>query len=153
MPLRRPRVIGVALEVDVPHPLPMKLRIRAVEAHLEGDATIDDVAARYEVGSATIKLWVADFRAVGHAQPRPMGGKRHEYSISPEGERFLAELLFVVPESTLPELVKHDEAAYGVRVSDDTWVARYIEWACQKESRSKGLSYQNPCREGGPSGL
>jgi transposase len=98
----------------------MELRTRVVETYLEGDSTIDEVAARFKVGSATLKRWVAAFRAVGHAQPRPMGGKRHEYLISPEGEKFLGELLLVVPDSTLPELVNHYEAAYGVRVSDDT---------------------------------
>jgi transposase len=104
----------------VPRPLPMEFRTRVVETYLDGDSMIDEIAARFKVGSATLKRWVAAFRAVGHVQPRPMGGKRHEYLISPEGEKFLAEFLFVVPDSTLPELVNHDEAAYGVRVSDYT---------------------------------
>ncbi len=108
-----------ALEIDVPRPLPIELRSRVVETYLERDSTIDEVAACFRVGSATLKRWVAALRAVGHAQPRPMGSKRHECLISPEGEKFLAELLFVVPDSTLPELVNHDEAAYGVPVSDD----------------------------------
>ncbi len=76
--LRRSRAIGGALEVDVPRPLPLELRTRVVETYLEGDSTIDEVAARLKVGSATLKRWVAGFRAVGHAQPRPIGGKRHE---------------------------------------------------------------------------
>jgi transposase len=136
-----------------PAPLPMELRKRVVETYLEEDSTTDEIPARFKVGSATLKRWVAAFRAVGHAQPRPMGGKRHEYLISPEGEKVLAELLFVVPDSTLPEFVNHDEAANGVRVSDDTMGRALHRLGLSKKVRSKSPTYQNPCRDGGPSGL
>jgi hypothetical protein len=72
---------------------------------------------------------------------------------SPEGEKFLGELLLVVPDSTLPELVNHYESAYGVRVSDDTMGRALHRMGFSRKSRSKCPSYQNPRRDGGPSGL
>jgi hypothetical protein len=52
LPLQLPRVVGGG---EVPCPLPIELRTRVVEAYLEGDSTIDEVAARFKVGSATLK--------------------------------------------------------------------------------------------------
>lgn len=111
---------GPALEVSVPRPLPTELRTRVLDALDEPGASIAKVAARFAVGTATVKRWSAASRTRGSVAPLSMGGQRHAYLITGEMEAFLIELLNEVPDSTAPELADHLHVAFGVRVSEVT---------------------------------
>ena len=101
-------------------PLPMELRTRVLKALEEPGASIAAVAARFAVGTATVKRWSAASRTRGSPDPLAMGGQRHAYLITSEMEAFLVKLLHEVPDSTAPELADHLQVAFGVRVSEVT---------------------------------
>lgn len=54
-------------------PYPVELRARVVDAYESGAGTYAMVGQRFDVGEATVKRWVAQFRREGHVQPRSKG--------------------------------------------------------------------------------
>lgn len=55
--------------------LPEELRKRAVEAYLhDEEATIAQVAQRFQIGVASLYRWVKLFRETGSLQPKPPSG-------------------------------------------------------------------------------
>ena len=53
---------------------PVALRQRAVEAYESGEGSYPEVAARFVVGEASLKRWVALLRSTGGLSPRPKAG-------------------------------------------------------------------------------
>ena len=58
-------------------PCSLDLRKRVVEAYLSGDSTQAEIAARFQVGPASVDRWVGRHRRTGSLAPDPMGGRRH----------------------------------------------------------------------------
>jgi len=86
-------------------PYSIEFRRRAVEAHERGDGSYFTIAQRFEVGEATVKRWVWQFRRDGTLTPRrKRGGNRSDISIQ-ELERILAE----IPDANAGEIT----AAYN----------------------------------------
>lgn len=54
-------------------PYPVELRARVVDAYESGAGTYAMVGRRFDVGEATVKRWVAQFRREGHVEPRSKG--------------------------------------------------------------------------------
>jgi transposase len=53
---------------------PIELRVRAVEAHEAGEGSYATIAARFMIGSASVKRWVRLYRRRGSVEPHPRGG-------------------------------------------------------------------------------
>lgn len=71
---------------------PVALRQRAVEAYERGEGAYPTVAAKFGVGEASVRRWVAQFRDVGHVVPRKKaGGQRSDISVK-ELEAILAKI-------------------------------------------------------------
>jgi transposase len=61
---------------------PVELRKRVVDAYESGDGSFLTVAARFNVGIASLKRWVWQYRREGHLRPQPKaGGNRSNVSL------------------------------------------------------------------------
>ena len=55
-------------------PHSVELRRRVVEAYERGEGSYAAVAAKFQVGEASAKRWVWQFRDLGHLTPKKKGG-------------------------------------------------------------------------------
>ena len=53
----------------MPAPYPRELRERVVKARQEGNATLEEIARRFDVGSQTVVRWVGRFRRTASVAP------------------------------------------------------------------------------------
>jgi transposase len=53
---------------------PVELRARVVAAYESSDESYPEVAARFQVGEASVKRWVWLHRRTGHVEPTPKAG-------------------------------------------------------------------------------
>jgi transposase len=53
---------------------PVSFRERVVDAYERGEGSYAAIAARFVLGSATVKRWVRQQRRAGHLQPKPKAG-------------------------------------------------------------------------------
>lgn len=53
---------------------PVSLRTRVVVAYEAGEGSYATIARQFQVGSATVKRWVAQHRRTGHVRPKPKAG-------------------------------------------------------------------------------
>jgi transposase len=53
---------------------PVELRIRIVRAYEAGDESYPQIAARFDVGEASVKRWVWLYRKTGGVTPSPKAG-------------------------------------------------------------------------------
>lgn len=53
---------------------PEPLRIRVVVAYETGEGSYAIIAAQFQLGTATVKRWVAQQRRDGHVRPQPKSG-------------------------------------------------------------------------------
>ena len=53
---------------------PEALRIRVVLAYEAGEGSYATIAIQFQLGTATVKRWVAQQRRDGHVRPRPKAG-------------------------------------------------------------------------------
>jgi transposase len=97
-------------------PLSNDLRIRLVNAHLNGEGTYVELAARFGVGEASISRILARYRRTGSVEPDPHGGGNP--ALIPEDEfSTLYALVQDTPDATHEELAGLWEQATGISVS------------------------------------
>ena len=96
-------------------PLSLDLRRRAVDAYLAGDDSLDQVAARFAIGRASLARWLARQRQTGSLAPSdakpgpaPKAGLREELA--------LRQAIEEQSDATLRELSARLEERTGVRV-------------------------------------
>jgi transposase len=53
---------------------PVSLRTRVVRAYEAGEGSYATIARQFQIGSATVKRWVARLRRLGHVAPKPKAG-------------------------------------------------------------------------------
>lgn len=53
---------------------PVALRTRVVTAYEAGEGSYATLAEQFQLGTATVKRWVAQQRREGHVQPKPKAG-------------------------------------------------------------------------------
>ncbi len=53
---------------------PVSLRTRAVTAYEAGEGSYATIAGQFQLGTATVKRWVAQQRRHGHINPKPKAG-------------------------------------------------------------------------------
>ena len=103
----------------MPGPLPLQLRERAVQAYEDGEGSYVEVAARFCIGDATLKRWVARHRKRGTLAPDKAGAVGR-FKVDKAGEQFIHETLEALPDSTLRELSDAYLEVFGVVISTQT---------------------------------
>ncbi len=104
----------------MPKPYPMELRERVIAAYDRNEGTHDTLAVRFSVGVATVNRWLARRRRSGSVAPSPMGGARHERKVDQAGEKFIADILAEVPDSSMDELVDAYREEFGIEMHKST---------------------------------
>ena len=85
---------------------PVALRERVVKAYEAGQGSYPTIAARFQVGVASVRRWVGQFRDVDHVLPlKKRGGTRSDVSV-----KELEEILDKHPDANAGELT----SAYNV---------------------------------------
>lgn len=119
----------------MPAALSLDLRRRIIEAVEAGDATQDEVAARFKVGVASVVRLVALKKATGGLDPKPRIGGRVLRKIDESYEAALIEILQNEPDLTILELTHRYEEATGTAVSTSTMsrTIQRIGWTRKKK--------------------
>ncbi len=119
----------------MPVPLSEDLRWRAVRSFLEGNETQREIAARLQVGEASVKRWVRLHRETGGVSPRPIPGNPPKVDVA--GFAVFKQVLEEHPDATREELADELERRTGVRVSVAT-IGRMVQRAgwTRKKRRS-----------------
>ena len=91
------------------------LRERVVAACDAGDATREQIAARFEVSVSWIRKLISRRRQTGSIEPKPRGGGRAP-AFDAEAERRLREAVRDNPDATLLELAEAAGVACGAPV-------------------------------------
>ena len=68
-------------------PYPVSLRSRVVTAYEAGEGSYATLAEQFQVGTATVKRWVAQYRREGHVRPKPRPAARRRPSGAPSSMR------------------------------------------------------------------
>lgn len=103
----------------MPAPLDPDLRLRVVQTYEDGDDTVENVAARFRVGPASLKRWVWLWRATGSVESKERSGGRPP-KMTAECDGVLLELVEAQPDAYCWELAERLEARTGVSVDEDT---------------------------------
>ena len=103
----------------MPAPLSLDLRRRIVRAYLDGEASQQEVARRFDVNEATVMRLVARHRATGSVEPTP---QQHgpPARIQPEDAERLEHWLEENPSLTQAELARRFSETTGTPVSQQT---------------------------------
>jgi len=100
----------------LPKALPNELRERAMAARENEGLSIDETAARFMVGTATIKRWQRRKKATGSIAPLAVGGARRRWFGDRERAN-LAALVQEMPDATIEEYRIAYNAKFGTEVS------------------------------------
>jgi transposase len=96
--------------------LSMDLRLRIVKAYLSGEGSYSELAARFDVGEASISRLLRRHRERGDVQRYPRGGGV-PHKISPERYSELRRLIALQPDRTVDQLCHCWHAYHGVLLS------------------------------------
>jgi transposase len=86
----------------MPAPYSIELRERVVRARLVAGLRVEEVAALFDVGTATVKRWTAAVRSGRGLVPLESPGRPREFT--EEHDAYLAELVALTPDASLGEL-------------------------------------------------
>lgn len=101
----------------MPRPHPPELRQRVVDAYLKEGGTYAEVAARFNVGEASVSRWLALVRRTGDVAAKPMGGARRHRKLTPEAIAHIVSLIRDEPNWTTTELAEEVEDVFEICVS------------------------------------
>ena len=96
--------------------LPNELRERALEAREREGLSIAETAARFMVGTASVKRWSSRKKSTGSVAPTAMGGVRRIWIGENDKDKLLS-LVAKMPDATIEELRAEYNALYGSEVS------------------------------------
>ena len=97
----------------------VEIRRLAVKAYEDGVGCYEEVANLFDVGSASLKRWMARYRESGSIDPLPHGGGT-EHRIDDEGAEFIKGLLTERPDISLEEICRRYNRQYETDVSVST---------------------------------
>ena len=100
-------------------PLSMDLRIGAVEAHDNGEGTLQEIADRFCIGRTTLCDLLRLRRLTGSLEPSKMRGRR-AHLVDQAGRERLRVLVAAQPDATIAELTERYNAEAEVSVSEAT---------------------------------
>jgi transposase len=125
----------------MPQPLSLDLRRRILAAWKKQKLTTDEIAARFQVGSASVTRLKALFRETGSVEPRAHGGGR-ERLIGQAGEAKLEELVQCHPDWNESQFSEELQRLLRINASDVTVgrAIRRLGYSVKKRrsSRRKG---------------
>ncbi len=122
--------------------LPTELRERALEAKERDGLSIAETAARFLVGTATVKRWARRMKVTGNARPSPVGGTRRIW-IGDENKSALVALVESMPDATIEELRAEYNTRHGTAVSSSA-----MHRALQRFEMTRKKSPSKPPRHG-----
>lgn len=96
--------------------LPVELREQVLEARAREGLSIAEVAARYMVGTASVKRWEKLQKSTGSVAPLPVGGVRHIW-IGADDKEKLVSLVAAMSDATIEELRAAYNALHACEVS------------------------------------
>jgi len=100
----------------MPKAWPEELRERVVKGVKVRKLTIAEAADLYDVGTASVKRWLARFRDTGSVQPAAMGGVRVIWIGIAEKQQ-LVDLVDAMSDATVEELAAAYNERHGTSVS------------------------------------
>lgn len=121
----------------MPAPLSHDLRRRIVEAYLAGEGTLDEMAERFQVGSATVTRLLRLYRQTGALAPKPHGGGT-EPRVRPEDLPLLQTWLQENPSLTQAELAAHYAAHTGRSTSQRSISRTLIRHGITRKKTARG---------------
>ena len=134
----------------MPNPYPTALRARAVHAYEAGHEAYEVVAARFEVGVATLQRWVRRQRTTGALDPLAKAGGW----TSPIDRALLQSLVSERPDRTTEELTRayNQRAAPAARVhrSSILRALQRLGYVFKKNGRGRQNSIVHASRTNGP---
>jgi transposase len=92
-------------------PYSLDLRAKIVEAHLQKEGSIRQLAQRFKVSARFVWALIHRFHRTGSDAPKAHGGG-NPACINPSQHELIAILVKQHPDATLKELCKHFEATY-----------------------------------------
>lgn len=102
----------------MPAAISVEFRTRIISAYDDGMGSVDEVAAYFGVGPASVGRWLALRRETGGLEPRPAGGNHgRQQGLSQDARQFVQETLEAVADSTLVELVQACSETFEEKVS------------------------------------
>ena len=119
----------------MPNPYPRELRVRAVRAYESRTEPYPVIAARFEIGPATLMRWVQRQRETGTVDPLAKGGGW----VSPVAWAVLKPLIDAKPDQTCEELTRayNRVAPYGRVHRSSIWRALPPDRVCLQKKRSR----------------
>ena len=120
----------------MPNPYPRELRVRAVRAYESRTEPYPVIAARFEIGPATLMRWVQRQRETGTVDPLAKGGGW----VSPVAWAVLKPLIDAKPDQTCEELTRayNRVAPYGRVHRSSIWRAlRRTGYVCKNNDRGR----------------
>jgi transposase len=119
----------------VPAPLSLDLRRRVVQAYLDGEGTYEEIAARFELGRATVNRYLRLERNTGSVAAKPVGGSKS--ILTDEDMESIHLIVFDQPDITLAELRERFIADGGAPVGKSTLCRGLVRLGMtRKKSRS-----------------
>lgn len=103
----------------MPRPLALELRQRVVDAYNNGEGTYRELAARFQVGEASVSRWLRRSRE-GRLEGSVKGPEPQKRRLKDVHRAFLRDAIDVLPDSTAPELVAALKEEFGLEVSEST---------------------------------
>lgn len=103
-------------DVVVPKPYPIELRERVVEAITQDGLTIEEAAARFKVGTASVKRWRRRHRRGKGLAPDPMGGVRVT-NWNDQRRKVLRAIVEATPDATLDEIQEQLADEHNIEAS------------------------------------
>jgi transposase len=96
--------------------LPNELRERALEAREREGLSIAETAARFMVGTASVKRWNKRMKSTGSVAPSPVGGVRRIW-IGDDDKAKLVALVETMADATIEELRAEYNSRHDCAVS------------------------------------
>lgn len=100
----------------VPRPHTIELRKRVVEAVTQEGMTVEQAAAQFKVGTASVNRWVKRHREGCGLEPEPMGGVRVT-NWNDDRRKVLRAVVKAKPDATLDEIREHLADEHDIKAS------------------------------------
>ena len=117
--------------------LSMDLRMRAVEAHDNGEGTLQEIADRFCIGRTTLCDLLRLRRKTGSLEPSKVRGHNPK-RIDSAGQERLRALVAAQPDATYQELTEHYNAEATVPVSRAAIVREVLGMKLTRKKRPSG---------------
>lgn len=105
----------------MPQPYSVDLRQRVIDAYLADEETIEEIAARFDVGRTTVVKWAALYRETGGVAPRE-AKPGPPSTVTPKQKAVLRKIIARRPDLTYDELTERWNRALGLERHRSTTV-------------------------------